>query len=82
MQLNWMDTVATSIYQTVFNNSLKTWTVKLVPKAAVAAGLSESKIAGLMTAVASSPSTLNRSFGSAVATAALDALNAALAATQ
>jgi hypothetical protein len=77
MQLINMNTVATSIYQTVFNNSLKDWTVKLVPQAAVAAGLPESKLADLMTAVASSPATLSQSFSAAVATAALDALNQA-----
>ncbi|KAK1139427.1 peroxiredoxin prx5 [Aspergillus melleus] len=65
--------VATTVYNTVFTNSLSEWTQKLVPAAVTAAGLDESKVPDLLTAMSSSPSTLAQSFGATVAAAAVDA---------
>lgn len=65
--------MATTVYNTVFNNSLSKWTQKLVPAAVTAAGLDESKVPDLLTALSSSPTTLAQSFGDTVAAAAVDA---------
>lgn len=40
--------VATAVYTAVLTNTVATWTGKLVPQAAVAAGLAESAVTGLM----------------------------------
>ncbi|KAH8651209.1 fungal trichothecene efflux pump [Xylariales sp. PMI_506] len=40
--------IATSVYQTILTNTVNTWTAKLVPAAAIAAGLSESDVAALL----------------------------------
>lgn len=65
--------MATTVYNTVYNNTLSEWTPKLVPAAVTAAGLDEAKVPDLLTAMSSSPSTLAQSFGATVAAAAVDA---------
>ncbi|KAL2014360.1 hypothetical protein VTN00DRAFT_1885 [Thermoascus crustaceus] len=67
--------IATAIYTTVFNNTLADWTTKLVPQAAIAAGLSESKVPKLLSAMQTSAATLTQVFSPdvvAAATAAMD----------
>ncbi|KAJ5909066.1 hypothetical protein N7495_001748 [Penicillium taxi] len=66
--------VATSIYQTIYNNSLTKYMTEYIPPAVTAAGLPESKIEGIMTAVTSGASAL-KSYSPAVAAAAEAALN-------
>ncbi|PLN84044.1 MFS general substrate transporter [Aspergillus taichungensis] len=46
--------VATTIYNTVFTTTLTKWTTRLVPKAVIAAGLPESKVSDVITAMQSS----------------------------
>ncbi|KAI9741405.1 MAG: peroxiredoxin prx5 [Cirrosporium novae-zelandiae] len=46
--------IGTAVYTTIFNNKLTEWLAKLVPKAAIAAGLPESKVTDLMSAVGTS----------------------------
>jgi hypothetical protein len=62
--------VATTIYTTVFNNSLADWTLKLIPSAAIGAGLAESRVADLLSAMKSSPATLGELFTADVVLAA------------
>lgn len=69
--------VATSIYQTVYSNTLASRTAEYVPQAAINAGLSESKVSELMTAVSAGAAKLSQSFSPAVVTAATEALNQA-----
>ncbi|CAG8047990.1 unnamed protein product [Penicillium nalgiovense] len=68
--------VATSIYQTVYSNSLAKYTAIYVPSAAVSAGLPESKVTGLM-AVVSQGSAAMKSYSPAVVAAAEAALSQA-----
>lgn len=69
--------VATSIYQTVYSNTLASRTAEYVPQAAINAGLSESRVSELMAGVSAGAATLSQSFSPAVVTAATDALNQA-----
>ncbi|KAJ5775874.1 uncharacterized protein N7511_000885 [Penicillium nucicola] len=68
--------VATSIYQTVYSNSLSKYTAIYVPSAAISAGLPESKTADIVAAVVQGASAL-KSYSPAVAAAAEAALSQA-----
>ncbi|KAJ5958950.1 uncharacterized protein N7479_006100 [Penicillium vulpinum] len=68
--------VATSIYQTVYSNSLAKYTAIYVPSAAISAGLPESKIAELMRVVSQGPAAMI-SYSPAVVAAAEAALSQA-----
>lgn len=67
--------VAASIYETVYSNSLKKYTLEYVPRAATAAGLPASKVTNLMTAL--SKGAALKSYSPAVAAAAENALSQA-----
>ncbi|KAK5710729.1 peroxiredoxin prx5 [Elasticomyces elasticus] len=69
--------IATSIYQTVYSNTLASRTAEYIPQAAINAGLSESKVSELMTAVSAGAAKLSQSFSPAVVTAVTEALNQA-----
>ncbi|KAF7589992.1 hypothetical protein BBP40_003436 [Aspergillus hancockii] len=60
---------ATSVYTTTYTKSLLTWTAKLVPRAAITAGLGESKVPGLLSVLTTGPSMLAQSFTPAIASA-------------
>ncbi|KAL4880654.1 fungal trichothecene efflux pump [Aspergillus karnatakaensis] len=66
--------VATSIYQTVYSNSTTKYMEEYIPKAVVAAGLEETRVAELMAVVSGGAAAL-ADYSPAVATAAVDALN-------
>ncbi|KAJ6186212.1 Major facilitator superfamily domain general substrate transporter [Penicillium mononematosum] len=68
--------VATSIYQTVYSNSLAKYTAIYVPSAAISAGLPESKVTDLM-AVVSKGAAAMKSYSPAVVAAAEAALSQA-----
>ncbi|KAJ5698367.1 hypothetical protein N7462_000372 [Penicillium macrosclerotiorum] len=65
--------VATSVYETIYSNSLTKYMNEYIPKAVVAAGLDESKVTGLMAVVSGGASALT-SYSSVVASAAETAL--------
>ncbi|CAG7921994.1 unnamed protein product [Penicillium olsonii] len=68
--------VATSIYQTVFSNTLAKYTAIYVPSAATGAGLPESKVTGLMSVVAQGAAAM-KEYSPAVVAAAQVALSQA-----
>lgn len=68
--------VATSIYQTVFSNSLAKYTAIYVPSAAIKAGLSESKVTDLLSVVAQGAAAM-KAYSPAVVAAAEAALSQA-----
>ena len=68
--------VATSIYQTVFSNTLAKYTAIYVPSAAIKAGLSESKVTDLLSVVAQGAAAM-KAYSPAVVTAAEAALSQA-----
>ncbi|KAJ6128223.1 hypothetical protein N7471_009440 [Penicillium samsonianum] len=68
--------VASSIYQTVYGNTLAKYTAIYVPSAAISAGLPESKVADLM-AVVSQGATAMKSYSPVVVAAAEAALSQA-----
>lgn len=70
-------TVATSIYQTVYSNTLTSSTTEYVPQAAINAGMAESRATELMQAVSAGAAEMSKSFSPAVVSAATDALNQA-----
>ncbi|KAJ5709230.1 hypothetical protein N7493_010564 [Penicillium malachiteum] len=65
--------VATTIYEVVFDKSLTKYMDKYIPDAVTSAGLSESKVTGLMSVVSGGASALT-SYSPAVASAAVKAL--------
>lgn len=68
-------TVATTVYQTIFNNEVTKWTPKLVVPAALKAGLDQSQTIELLSALGTSK--LATSFSPAVVAAASEALKQA-----
>ncbi|KAL1639701.1 hypothetical protein SLS58_007599 [Diplodia intermedia] len=64
--------VATTVYQTIFNNEVTKWTPKLVLPAALEAGLDQSRSAELLSVIGTSQ--LSTSFSPAVVAAASEAL--------
>ncbi|KAI1614621.1 fungal trichothecene efflux pump [Exophiala viscosa] len=64
--------IAAAVYTTILTNTTNTWIMKLVPSAAVAAGLPESQIAALMKVVGTSA--LAKEFGTKVAAAVANAV--------
>lgn len=68
-------TVATTVYQTIFNNEVTKWTPKLVVPAALKAGLDQSQTTELLSALGTSK--LATSFSPAVVAAASEALKQA-----
>lgn len=67
--------IATTIYTTVYNNTLSKKTAELVPQAAISAGLSESRVSDLLSNVRAGTAKMSQTFGPAVAAAATEALN-------
>ncbi|KAF4539028.1 Transmembrane efflux protein [Lasiodiplodia theobromae] len=67
--------VATTVYQTIFNNEVTKWTPKLVVPAALKAGLDQSQTTELLSALGTSK--LATSFSPAVVAAASEALKQA-----
>ncbi|KAJ6021890.1 hypothetical protein N7540_007394 [Penicillium herquei] len=65
--------VATTIYEVVFDKSLTKYMDRYIPDAVTAAGLSDSKVTGLMSVVSGGASALS-SYSPAVASAAVKAL--------
>ena len=65
--------MATSIYQTIYSNSLAKYKNQYIPSAAVAAGLPESQVTVLMHAVSEGTSTLSK-YSPAIAASAEAAL--------
>jgi hypothetical protein len=68
--------VATSVYQTVFSNTLTKYIAIYVPSAIVAAGLPESKVSDLMSVVSQGAAAM-KSYSPAVVAAAEAALGQA-----